>query len=122
MNTMTKISTLYANYNYSDKGQEIYYQRGHYAETSFAILLEIRNFRGIKKRSLKKANDELTIWEIHHNIKKFQKHTTNKFLKLIYNKTKKQKKTMKKINLSFIKKIKEKLIIKKDVIKGMRDE
>ena len=68
---------------YSDEGQEIYFQRGHFAESSFAILLESRNFRGIKTKGLKKANDELTISEIHHNIKKLEKHTTNKFLKLI---------------------------------------
>ena len=107
---------------YSDKGQQIYYQRGHYAETSFAILLESRNFRGIKTRSLKKANNELTIWEIHHNIKKFQKHTTNKFLKLLKNKLKKQTETEETIDFSLIKKIKDKLIIKNDVIKGIRDD
>ena len=56
------------------------------------------------------------IWIIHHNSKNIES------LELNYNKTKKQKKTMKKIDLSFIKKIKEKLIIKKDVIKGMKDE
>ena len=107
---------------YSKKGQEIYYQRGHYAETSFAVLLEIRNFRGIKTRSLTKANNELTIWEIHHNIKKFQKHTSNKFLKLLYNKSKNEKETDENIDLSFIKKIKEKLIIRKHVIIGIRDD
>ena len=42
-------------YYYSDEGQEIYFQRGHFAETSFAILLESRNFRGIKTRGLKKG-------------------------------------------------------------------
>ena len=107
---------------YSDKGQNIYSKRGHYAETSFAILLESRNFRGLKTKGLKNTNNELTIWEIHHNIKKFQKHTTNKFLKLICNLAKKQLKTEKTIDLSFIKKFQEKLIINKDVIKGIRDE
>lgn len=106
---------------YSEEGQEIYYQRGHYAETSFAILLESRNFRGIKTKGLKNANNELTIWEIHHNVKKFQKHTTNKFLKLIYNIANKQLKTKGTIDLSYISKFKEKLIIKNDVINGIRD-
>ena len=106
---------------YSEKGQEIYSKRGHYAETSFAILLESRNFRGIKTKGLKNTNNELTIWEIHHNVKKFQKHTTNNFLKLICNMAKEQFKTGGTIDLSFIRKLKEKLIIKKEVIKGIRD-
>lgn len=66
---------------YSGEGQEIYSKRGPYAETSFAVLLESRNFRGLKIKGLKNTNDESTLSEIHHNIKKFEKHTTNKFLK-----------------------------------------
>lgn len=106
---------------YSDEGQEIYFQRGHFAESSFAILLESRNFRGIKTRGLKKVNDELTISEIHHNIKKLEKHTTNKFLKLILNTVKKYKKENGEIDFFRIRELKEKLIIQNDVITGIRD-
>lgn len=70
---------------YSKEGQEIYKQRAHFAESSFAILLESRNFRGIKTRGIERINNELTLFEIHHNVKKFEKHTTNKFLKLFLN-------------------------------------
>ena len=107
---------------YSDEGQEIYFQRGHFAESSFAILLESRNFRGIKTKGLKKANDELTISEIHHNIKKLEKHTTNKFLKLILNKVKKYKKENQKIDFFCIEKFKGKFIIQNDVITGIRGD
>ena len=106
---------------YSDEGQKIYYQRGHFAESGFAILLESRNFRGIKTKGLKKANDELTISEIHHNIKKFEKHTTNKFLKLILNIVKKYKKEKGKIDFFCISRFKGNFIIQKEVITGIRD-
>ena len=106
---------------YSDEGQEIYFQRGHFAESSFAILLESRNFRGIKTRGLKKANNELTISEIHHNLIKFDKHTTNKFLKLILNIVRKYKKENHKIDFSCITKFKGKFIILDGVITGIRD-
>ena len=105
---------------YSDEGQKIYFQRGHFAESSFAILLESRNFRGIKTKGLKKANDELTIHEIHHNLKKLEKHTTNKFLKLILNIVKKYKKENGKIDFFRIKKFKGNFIFQNDVITGIR--
>lgn len=107
---------------YSDEGQEIYFQIGHFAESSFAILLESRNFRGIKTKGLKKANDELTISEIYHNLKKLEKHTTNKFLKLILNKVKKYKKENHKIDFFCIEKFKGKFIIQNDVITGIRGD
>ena len=106
---------------YSEEGQAIYLQRGHFAESSFAILLGSRNFRGIKTRGIEKANKELTDWEILHNIKKYEKHTTNKFLKLLLNSGKKYKQKHGKLDFSFIRKIREKLIIKNDVITGIRD-
>ena len=108
-------------YYYSDEGQEIYFKRGHFAETGFAILLESRNFRGIKTKGLKKANDELTISEIHHNILKIEKHTTNKFLKLILNIMKIFKKENGNVDFSCIQKFKGKFIIQNDVITGIRD-
>lgn len=55
---------------YSDWGQEIYPGRGSNAEGNFGTLLESRNFRGIKTRGTKRANDELTQYAITHNIKK----------------------------------------------------
>ena len=112
---LEKIRRLY----YSDEGEAIYFQRGHFAESSFGILLESRNFRGIKTKGIEKANDELTISEVHHNIKKLEKHTTNKFLKLILNIVKKDKKENGEIDFTCISKYKGKFIIQKDVIKGI---
>ena len=107
-------------YYYSDEGQDIYFQRGHFAETGFAILTGDCNFRGIKTKGLQKANKELTINEIYHNLIKLQKHTTNKFLKLILNIAKKSEET-EKIDFYCIKKFQGKFIVQKDVITGIRD-
>lgn len=112
-----KIRKLY----YSEEGQEIYSKRGHYAETSFAVLIESRNFRGLKTKGLKNTNKELTLCEIHHNVKKFEIHTTNKFLKLILNDVKELKKNNEKIDFTLFDKYKDKYIIQKDVIKGIRN-
>ena len=106
---------------YSKEGQDIYSKRGHYAETSFAVLLESRNFRGLKTKGLKNTNNELTLSEIHHNIKKFEKHTTNKFLKLLLNKIKKIKKTKKNIDFTLFKEYKDKYTIQNGMIKDIRD-
>ena len=106
---------------YSDEGQEIYFQRGHFAESSFAILLESRNFRGIKTRGIENVNMELTFYEIHHNIKKYEKLTTNKFLRLLFHEIKREKEKTGNIDFIFIEKISKKLIIKNGVIKEIRD-
>ena len=106
---------------YSDEGQEIYSKRGHYAETSFAVLLESRNFRGLKTKGLKNTDKELTLSEIHHNVKKFEKLTTNKFLKLILNDIKSLKKRNIKIDFTLFDEYKGKYIIHNDVITGIRD-
>ena len=99
----------------------IFQKRGHFAETGFAILLESRNLRGIKTKGLKKANNELTISEIHYNILKLEKHTTNKFLKLIPNIVKKFKKENGKVDFSCIQKFKGKFIIQNDITTGIRN-
>ena len=91
-------------------------------KTSFAILLESRNFRGIKTKGIDKANNELTLHEIHHNVKKFEKHTTNKFLKRILNIIKKHKDDDENDNFSRIEKLSEKLNIKDNVIRDIRDD
>ena len=106
---------------YSEEGQKIYFQRGHFAESSFAILLESRNFRGIKTRGIENVNMELTFYEIHHNIKKYEKLTTNKFLRLLFHEIKREKEKTGNIDFIFIEKISKKLIIKNGVIKGIRD-
>lgn len=111
MNSMMKIWKKYVDFTIQTKDKKYIFQRGHFAESSFAILLESRNFRGIKTKGLKKANDELTISEIHHNLKKLEKHTTNKFLKLVFNKVKKYKKENHKIDFFCIEKFKGKFII-----------
>ena len=85
------------------------------------MLLESRKFRGLKTKGLKNTNNELTLSEIHHNIKKFEKHTTNKFLKLLLNKIKKIKKTKKNIDFTLFEEYKDKYIIQNDMIKDIRD-
>ena len=109
-------------YYYSDEGQDIYFLRGHFAETTFALMMEIRNFRGIKTRGLKKANNELTIEEIYHNIRKLEKHTTVTFLKLLYNMCKNEIKTNGKIDFTFLRKFKDRFIKKDDILRGIRDD
>ena len=107
---------------YSEEGQEIYSQRGHYAETSFALLLEIRNFRGIKTKGLEKVNHELTLYEIHHNVKKFIKHISVNILKTILKKVREFKKKNKKIDFTFFDEIRENLLIENDVIIGFKGD
>ena len=106
---------------YSQEGQEIYHLRGHFAETSFAIIIEARNFRGIKTKGLEKVNNELTLHEIHHNIKKFEKHTTNNFLKILLNYIREYKQKHGKVDFTLIEKLRENLIIENDVIIGIRN-
>lgn len=53
--------------------------------------------------------------------KKFEIHTTNKFLKLILNDVKELKKNNEKIDFTLFDKYKDKYIIQKDVIKGIRN-
>ena len=55
---------------YTEYGQTAYSGRGSHAEGGFGILLESRNFRGIKTKGVKKANNEMTRTTITHNIKK----------------------------------------------------
>ena len=49
---------------YSDWGQKIYSRRGSNDEGNFGLLLESRNFRGIKNRGIKRVKDELTQYTI----------------------------------------------------------
>lgn len=56
------------NYN-SDLGKQTYQKRFHTGETYFAILKESRKFPGIKRKTTKKAQTELTLQTIAHNIK-----------------------------------------------------
>ena len=76
---------------YTEYGQTAYSGRGSHAEGGFAILLESRNFRGIKTKGVKKANNEMTRTTITHNIKKIHKHINNKTLNKILNEIKKEK-------------------------------
>ena len=68
------------------------------------------------------ANNELTLHEIHHNVKKFEKHTTNKFLKRILNIIKKHKDDDENDNFSRIEELSEKINIKDDVIRDIRGD
>ena len=72
------------------------------------MLLEIINFKGIKTRSIKKENYELTIRKIHHNIKKIPETYSNKFLKFIYNVLKNLKEKRENMDFLLLKKLKKK--------------
>ena len=85
---------------YSEEGQEIYSGRGSHAEGAFVILFESRNFRGIKTRGTKRANDELTLTTITHNIKKIHKHMDVNVLKKILNEIKKEKTKSRNVDMS----------------------
>ena len=61
------------NYN-SYLGKETYKKRFHTGETYFAILKKSRKFPGIKRKTTKKAQTELTLQTIAHNIKIIHKH------------------------------------------------
>ena len=64
------------NYN-SDLGRKTYQKRFHTGETYFAIIKKSRKFPGIQRRTLKKAQTELTLQTIAHNIKIIHKHLTS---------------------------------------------
>jgi len=68
---------MWENYN-SDWGRKIYKKRFHTGESYFGTLKESRNFRGIKRKSIKRAQMELTLQAIGHNIKKIYKHICKK--------------------------------------------
>lgn len=100
---------------YTEYGQTAYSGRGSHAEGGFAILLESRNFRGIKTKGVKKANNEMTRTTITHNIKKIHKHINNKTLKKILNEIKKEKQKQH-INMNIFDKWKNNYIIKNEKI------
>jgi len=61
------------NYN-SELGKQTYQKRFHTGETYFAILKESRKFPGIQRKTTKKAQTELTLQTIAHNIKIIHQH------------------------------------------------
>ena len=63
------------NYN-SDLGRKTYKKRFHTGETYFAIIKESRKFPGIQRKTIKKAQTELTLQTIAHNIKIIHKNLT----------------------------------------------
>lgn len=106
---------------YSDEGQEIYAGRAHYAETCFGTLLESRNFRGIKTRGIEKANNELTLCEIHHNLKKLEKHLSLDVLKSLLKYIREMKRSNEKVDMTILNSLKGKFIMKDDIIIGIDD-
>jgi transposase len=58
----------------SDLGKKIYKKRFHTGETCFAIIKESRKFPGIQRKTIKKAQTELTLQTIAHNLKIIHKH------------------------------------------------
>ena len=101
---------------YSYWGQEIYSGRGSNAEGNFGILLESRNFRGIKNRGIKRVNDELTQYAITHNIKKIHKHTSVNVLKTILNLIKQEKTKCRNVDINIIDKLIKNFIIEDEMI------
>ena len=59
----------------SDFGRQIYKKRFHTGEVNFAILKNSRKFQGIERIGIKKAETELALEVIAHNIKIIHKHT-----------------------------------------------
>jgi len=59
---------------HSDFGREQYKKRFHTGESYFGTFKHGRNFQGIRRISIKKAQTELTIQAIVHNIKILHKH------------------------------------------------
>lgn len=109
---LDKIKSVY----HSDWGQKVYKGRAPNAEGTFAILQEARNFRGIKTRGVKRANDELTLTAITHNIKKIHKHVITDVLKKILDEIIKAKKEHGRVNMSIFDDWQYKFIIKEDII------
>jgi len=58
---------------HSDYGRQIYKKRLHTGEIFFARL-QTRNFPGIRRKTIKNAQSELTLHSIAHNIKIIHKH------------------------------------------------
>ena len=100
---------------YTEYGQTAYSGRGSHAEGGFAILLESRNFRGIKTKGVTKTNNEMTRTTITHNIKKIHKHINNKTLNKILKEIKKEKQKQH-INMNIFDKWINNFIIENDKI------
>lgn len=77
----------------SPEGQEAYTKRGPYAEGGFALLLYVRNFRGIRVRGIENVDLELTRFIIQHNILKMYTNVDIIVLKKVLRYIKAQKKT-----------------------------
>lgn len=105
---------------YSEWGQKIYSGRGSNAEGNFGTLFESRNFRGIKTRGTKRANDELTQYTITHNIKKIHKHTTVNVLKTILNLIKQEKTKRRNVDMSIIDELIKNFVIENEIIVDLK--
>ena len=112
----TKSKKIY----YSEWGQKIYSGRGSNAEGNFGTLFESRNFRGIKTRGTKRANDELTQYTITHNIKKIHKHTTVNVLKTILNLIKQEKTKRRNVDMSIIDELIKNFVIENEIIVDLK--
>ena len=105
---------------YSEWGQKIYSGRGSNAEGNFGTLFESKNFRGIKTRGTKRANDKLTQYTITHNIKKIHKHTTVNVLKTILNLIKQEKTKLRNVNMSIIDELIKNFVIENEIIVDLK--
>ena len=105
---------------YSEFGQETYPKRGSKSEGIFAILFESRNFRGLRTTGLKRANDEMTLTAITHNLKKINKHLEISVLKTILKLIIEAKKEHGHVNMSIFDNWKDKFKMKEDKIVELR--
>ena len=105
---------------YSEWGQKIYSGRGSNAEGNFGTLFESRNFRGIKTRGTKRANNELTQYAITHNIKKIHKHTNVNVLKTILKLIKQEKTKNRNVDINIIDELIKDFIIKDEILVDLK--
>ena len=77
----------------SPQGQEAYAKRAPYGEGGFALLLYVRNFRGIRVRGIENVDLELTRFITQHNILKMFANIDINVLKKVLQYIKAQKKT-----------------------------
>ena len=100
---------------YSEFGQDYYSHRAHFAESTFGILFESRNFRGPKTRGLGRVNSEMIRATTTHNLKKIDKHMTNYVLRKMLDRIRVLKRTQK-VDMDILKEWKDKLVYEGDVI------
>lgn len=109
---LDRVNSVYC----SSWGQKIYSGRGWNVEGAFGVLLESRNFRGIKTRGLKRVGDEMTLCVITHNLKKVHRHMGVGVLKRILSEIHRVKKGGKRVDMGIFDNWEGRFIMEDDVI------